>query len=138
MKLDYGFVLLIFGMMLISGCIQQENQTIDTPTTQDTPEEQESIGETKEFYITAKQWEFKPSTIEVSEGDNVILHVESVDVTHGIGLPDFGVSETLEPGETVDIEFVADKTGTFTFVCNVFCGTGHGGMTGQLIVNPQQ
>ena len=46
----------------------------------------------------------------------------------------FNVSEMLEPGKTVSVEFVADKQGTFSFFCNVFCGSGHGNMKGTLIV----
>lgn len=88
----------------------------------------------KEFEMTARQWEFTPSTIRVNEGDNVKLTINSIDVAHGFGLPDFGVNERLEPGKTVTVEFTADKKGTFAFACTVFCGTGHSGMRGTLIV----
>lgn len=96
--------------------------------------EQVSGGEVKEFNMTAKKWEFSPGTITVNKGDTVKLHIESTDVAHGFGLPAFSVNERLEPGETVDVEFVADKTGIFTFSCTVSCGSGHSGMKGQLIV----
>ncbi len=92
-------------------------------------------GETVEINMIAKQWSFEPSTITVNEGDTVLLHIESTDVTHGISIPEFEVYENLIPGETVDIQFVADKKGTFTFSCSVYCGSGHNYMTGQLIVN---
>jgi len=91
-------------------------------------------GEIKEFEIIAKQWEFIPSTIRVNLGDRVELHVESTDVAHGFMLPEFGISEYLNPGVDVHIDFIADKTGTFSFSCSVPCGSGHGRMTGQLIV----
>ena len=90
--------------------------------------------EVKEFTIIAKKWNFSPETIVVNQGDTVKLHVESIDVMHGFGLSAFGINEDLELGDIVDIEFVADKTGTFTFTCTVFCGFGHGNMKGQLIV----
>ncbi len=89
---------------------------------------------TKEFTLTAKQWSFSPGTITVNKGDKVILHIKSVDVTHGFELDAFGVSKTLSPGKTADVQFTADKTGTFSFFCNVFCGSGHGNMKGTLIV----
>lgn len=97
--------------------------------------EPKSNGEVKEFIMTAKQWEFVPSTIEVNQGDTVKLKVTSTDVTHGFALSEFGINERLSPGKTVEIEFVADKKGTFGFFCSVPCGRGHGGMRGQLIVN---
>ena len=88
----------------------------------------------KEFNIVASQWKFSPSTIEVNEGDKVILNVESIDVAHGIAIPGFGINEYLSPGQTVRMEFVADRKGTFVFSCSVSCGVGHSGMVGKLIV----
>ena len=67
-------------------------------------------------------------------GDLVKLNITSVDVTHGFALPDFGVNSNLEPGKTVPVEFTADKTGEFSFFCNVYCGEGHKDMKGTLIV----
>lgn len=88
----------------------------------------------REFTMTAKQWEFSPNTITVNKGDTVKLHITSKDVTHGFNLPDFGISKQLIPTKTVDVEFVADKQGTFTFSCSVPCGKGHSGMNGKLVV----
>jgi len=93
------------------------------------------IKESKEFNVVAKNWEFIPGTIEVNQGDRVILHLESIDTFHGIALPDFNVNAQLPPGEIIDIEFIADKQGTFNFFCSVPCGSGHKSMGGQLIVN---
>ena len=84
--------------------------------------------------MTAKQWDFEPSTVRVREGQTVRLHITSIDVDHGIKIPEFEVNEKLTPGEKVDIEFVADKKGTFPFFCNVQCGSGHRIMTGELVV----
>ena len=88
----------------------------------------------KQFDIIAKQWEFIPNEIVANQGDKVILDIKSVDVNHGFMLPDFGVSEFLPPDTQVTIAFIADKVGEFDFSCNVPCGSGHGRMTGKLIV----
>ena len=88
----------------------------------------------KEFTITAKTWEFVPNTIAVNKGDTVRLKITSVDVAHGFNLADFNVNVTLDPGETQVVEFVANKTGTFSFYCSVFCGEGHSQMRGELVV----
>ena len=97
------------------------------------PEEptQEAV---KEFAITAKRFEFNPSTITVNKGDKVKLTITSTDTTHGFSLPDFNINERLEPNQPVTVEFVADKLGTFTFRCNIRCGSGHSTMSGTLIV----
>lgn len=88
----------------------------------------------KEFTMTARQWEFSPSEIRVNKGDRVRISLTSEDVTHGFRLSEFGVDERLPPGQEIIVEFVADKAGTFPFSCSVPCGSGHGSMTGTLIV----
>jgi len=93
-----------------------------------------SDSEIKEFDMTAKQWEFTPSTITVNEGDTVRLNIKSEDVTHGFAISEFDVNERVLPGKTTIVEFVADKKGEYTFFCSVQCGSGHGGMRGKLIV----
>lgn len=88
----------------------------------------------KEFSMTAKKFVFEPGTITVDKGDKVILHITSIDVTHGFSLREFRVNVFLPPNETKTVEFVADKTGTYIFSCSVLCGSGHSEMTGKLIV----
>ncbi len=91
-------------------------------------------GNVVEINMTAKDWAFDPGTITVHKGDTVKLHITSLDVTHGFALPDYGINEQIVPGQTTDITFVADKSGTFGFRCSVMCGEGHRQMTGTLVV----
>ena len=91
--------------------------------------------EVRQFTVVARNWEFNPDTITVDRGDTVRLSVESIDVRHGIAIPAFRVNKVLEPGSKVEIEFVADRAGTFEFSCSVQCGSGHGDMKGLLVVN---
>lgn len=84
--------------------------------------------------MTARQWSFEPATVRVRVGDKVRLRITSVDVAHGFALSDFGINARLEPGQTTEIVFLADRPGTFGFFCSVFCGSGHGGMRGELVV----
>ena len=88
----------------------------------------------KEFKITAKDWVFEPETVEINKGDNVRLIVTSLDIPHGISIPEYGINQRLDPGTPVTIEFLADKEGTFTSFCSVFCGAGHSNMKGKIIV----
>lgn len=108
--------------------------TPPTPEPEPEPEPVVAAPAVKSFNMTAKQWEFVPSTITVNKGDTVRLSITSTDVDHGFALSQFGVSANLQPGKTVQVEFVADKKGTFSFFCNVFCGSGHGSMRGSLVV----
>ncbi len=84
--------------------------------------------------VTAKQWEFVPNVITVKKGDNVRLMITSLDVKHGFMLPDFNINKQIEPGETIIVEFMANKTGEFGFRCSVMCGQGHMEQTGKLII----
>jgi len=89
---------------------------------------------TSEIQMTAKKYEFSPSTIRVKKGDHVKLVITATDHEHGFKLEAFQIDRKLPKGEPVTIEFTADQTGTFPFVCSHFCGLGHKGMKGQLIV----
>lgn len=94
----------------------------------------EPVSEVKKITITAKRFEYEPNSITVNQGDTVRLKIKSIDVTHGFGLVEFGVNVKLRKGETIVVEFVADKKGTFEFRCTNYCGTGHGEMKGKLVV----
>lgn len=128
--MDICWILPVFLMItvLVSGCVSQ-NET--QPPGQNGVE---PTGEVKTFEMTARQFSFDPNVITVNKGDTVKLRITSIDVPHGFSLPDFAISEILEPGKAVNVEFVADRTGTFSFQCSVPCGSGHGGMNGQLVI----
>lgn len=93
-----------------------------------------SVPTTKSFTITATQWAFSPDTITVKQGDTVRMRVTSLDVPHGILIPEYNINKVLNVNETVMFDFVADKKGTFTFRCSVQCGAGHPDMRGKLVV----
>ena len=77
--------------------------------------------------------------IEVSKGDQVLLKLRSADVTHGFSMKAYGiyVARAIQPGKTVYVSFKADETGSFIFMCNVFCGDVHQHMEGKLIVRDE-
>jgi len=143
-------LLLVLSIFVISACAQQNPEELvgkGTPIEQQQPtQEQQSqqppkiergsavVSDVKEFKITAKQFQFTPSTIEVNKGDKVRLIITSTDVPHGFSIPEYKINERLDPGKPVTIEFTADKQGTFTSFCSVFCGSGHSNMKGKLIV----
>lgn len=113
----------------------KDNDNISGEVISDIGPQALSSGGVKEFSIIAKQWKFDPTTITVNQGDKVRLSITSIDVAHGIAIPDYRINEYLTPGQTVNIEFTADRKGTFIFSCSVSCGVGHTGMRGKLIVN---
>jgi len=74
--------------------------------------------------------------IRVRKGEKVVLKLTSSDVVHGFSLKDFGVfvDQGIQPGKPTTVSFVADKVGTFKFVCNSICGSHHEQMYGTIVV----
>ncbi|HIH39870.1 TPA: cytochrome C oxidase subunit II [Candidatus Woesearchaeota archaeon] len=120
-------LLFLLTVLILAACSSQTNTPATTYAVKD-------VSSVKEFTMTAKNWEFEPSTITVNQGDAVKLTVKSVDVEHSFALPDYSINVNLQPGVEETIEFVADKKGEFTFKCSVYCGAGHREMKGTLIV----
>ncbi len=89
---------------------------------------------TQEVSVIAKQFTYYPDQLVVRKGQPLRLYLTSTDVTHGFSLPAFKIDRQIKKGEIATIDFVPDKAGTFPFHCSVFCGLGHLGMTGKLVV----
>jgi len=83
--------------------------------------------------MTAEDFHFTPEAIRVAAGTLVTLRI-TADGTHGFSLAAFGIDERLESGETKVIEFFAGQKGEYGFRCSHFCGIGHLGMTGTIVV----
>ncbi len=100
----------------------------------------ERNGNTVEVWMTATRSHFVPDILRVNEGDTVILHVTNIeqtrDATHGFAISQYNIQASLEPGESVDFEFVADKSGAYNFYCTEFCSALHLEMAGWLLVQP--
>ena len=88
----------------------------------------------REIHITAKKFDFTPDTITLKKGESVVLVISSQDRKHGFNLRAFGIRADINPGETARIHFNPNKTGKFSFSCDVFCGEGHEDMTGTIVV----
>jgi cytochrome c oxidase subunit II len=103
--------------------------------------------------MTAKKYEFNPSPVHVKQGTKVQLKITTLDRAHGfkISLYPDGAPTTGDPGlvfatkedcfkidkdAPATVEFVARTPGTYSFKCCTHCGLGHGGMKGQLVVDP--
>jgi cytochrome c oxidase subunit II len=84
--------------------------------------------------ITAKRYEYNPSTITIKKGLPVVLKFTSLDRLHGFNCPGLGIRSDIVPGKVTTLRFVPQKAGTFPFHCDNFCGSGHEGMTGTIVV----
>ena len=87
-----------------------------------------------EISVTAMKFDFIPDTIKVKRGKPVTLVLTSLDRIHGFKMPDFGVRTDILPSDYTRVTITPQKSGTFSFFCDVFCGDGHEDMNGSLIV----
>lgn len=90
--------------------------------------------EPRAIVITAKRFEFVPSTITLKKGETVKLVVTSEDVTHGLFIRPLKIDTDLTPGETQQITVNPQSAGTFSAICHHFCGAGHGNMKLTVVV----
>jgi cytochrome c oxidase subunit 2 len=93
-----------------------------------------SPGAERVIHVTAKRFEYVPNEITIEKGVPVILEITSLDRDHGFKVPELGIRADVKPGETTRVRFVAERTGRFEFLCDVFCGSGHEDMAGELVV----
>jgi len=84
--------------------------------------------------VTARRFVFLPNVLTLKLGAPATLEFTSADVVMGFSLPDFNVRTDIIPGQVSRLRFTPDKAGTFTFLCDIFCGDGHEGMNGTLHV----
>jgi cytochrome c oxidase subunit 2 len=92
-------------------------------------------GGPKVIAIHAKRFEFEPKEIHLVKGEPVTLALTSEDVTHGFFSRQLHFDEDLAPGKTVSIPLSPTEPGTYTVICDHYCGSGHGGMKMVIVVD---
>ncbi|HZQ68944.1 MAG TPA: cupredoxin domain-containing protein [Terriglobales bacterium] len=84
--------------------------------------------------ITAKRFGFSPNQITLKKGETVTLRLTSEDVTHGFFMRALKIDEVIEPGKPTDVTITPQSAGTFTTICDHFCGANHGNMNMKIVV----
>ncbi len=119
---------LLLLLLVTGGAAAQETE----PQPEGEPAPQEQL--TKVYQMYAENWKWTPDTIRVQQGTRVVLQFESYDAPHSFLLKKYGLDVKLPQDSRVEIDFVADKKGTFRWRCGRPCGDGCPKMTGKLIV----
>lgn len=92
----------------------------------------------RHFEVTASRFKFEPDLLEVAEGDRVVVTIRTLDVEHGFAIKKLKLKAEVPKGsDSVRLEFVADKAGTYEISCSEYCGKGHGRMKAKLVVTPR-
>ncbi|MFH1187228.1 MAG: cupredoxin domain-containing protein [bacterium] len=116
------------------GEVDFDKDAVDSNAGVDGNSNADSTVSVRVFNVIAKRFEFIPSAIRVKKGNKVILNITSADVEHGLAIDEYKINKTIPAGETVAIEFIADKTGQFEFYSSVYAGAGTSNMRGRLVV----
>lgn len=112
-------IALLIGLVVLAGCSK--------PAT-DTGSDMQGSSDVKVINVEAQRFEYSPNTIILKKGEPVKLVIDNTDTTHGIAIPDLGVSGIDS------VEFTPNEAGTFEFRCPTMCGEGHRDMKGTIIV----
>jgi len=84
--------------------------------------------------ITARKFAFLPGDLTLKKGVPAVLEFMAMDVVMGFSAPDFKLRADLIPGQVARVRLVPQQIGSFDFVCDIFCGDGHEGMSGKIHV----
>jgi cytochrome c oxidase subunit 2 len=84
--------------------------------------------------IQAKRFEFTPREVHLARGKPVTLRITSADVTHGFFQRQLGIDTEIHPGKTTELTITPTTAGRFTTICDHFCGSGHGNMKMDFVV----
>jgi cytochrome c oxidase subunit 2 len=112
-------------MIVISGIVVVASFFVNTPLPAVT---------TPTIHVTARKFTYTPSEIVLKRGQPVILEFTTEDVLMGFNVPDLDARADIIPGRVTRLRLVPQKTGTFLFLCDVFCGVGHENMSGTIVV----
>ncbi len=114
----YAIVGLVLVAIIAAGVLWKQFGAKDTGY--------KETGNTKNYTVIAKklQWIFEPETITAEQGDRVKINViNEDDFDHGFAIDAFGISQRLPANGSINVDFVASKSGEFSFYCSVSCSS---------------
>jgi cytochrome c oxidase subunit II len=84
--------------------------------------------------LQAMKFDYLPDQVTVKKGKPVVLELSTLDRLHGFDAPTLGLHTQIEPGAPTILRFTPEKAGSYGIHCDIFCGDGHEGMAGHIIV----
>ncbi len=88
----------------------------------------------KAVKVEAKKFVYTPNRIVLKRGHAVVLEITALDFTHGFKIPEWNIRADLMAGQVTKVRLKPDTAGEFDFLCDNFCGDGHEGMSGKIVV----
>jgi len=76
-------------------------------------------GQVREFTVSGNAFAFSPASLTVNKNDLVKITFTAQDMPHSFTIDDYRIVKRAGAGQTVTFEFRADRSGPFTFYCNL-------------------
>jgi cytochrome c oxidase subunit II len=77
-------------------------------------------------HVTASDFKWTLDKTTFQAGVPIDFVVSSKEGTHGFSIAGTNISQTVSQGDApVDVTWTPDKPGTYTIMCNYYCGSGH-------------
>ena len=89
--------------------------------------------EGSDVYLTARLWNFWP-ILELEKDKTYRLHLTSMDYNHGFSLQPANINIQIVPGYEHVVKITPNKSGTYSVVCNEYCGINHHTMVSRIYV----
>ena len=86
-----------------------------------------------DVYLISRLWEWWP-VLELEKDQSYRLHLSSMDWQHGFSLQPTNINIQVHPNYDLVLTIKPDEVGTFSVVCNEYCGIGHHNMIGRIHV----
>ena len=86
-----------------------------------------------DVYMLARLWSFYP-ILELEKGKTYRLHLTAMDYNHGFSLQPANINIQMVPGFEHVVTVTPNQSGTYSVVCNEYCGIGHHRMVGRIYI----
>ena len=86
-----------------------------------------------DVYLLGRLWQWWP-ILELEKGKTYKVHLYSMDYLHGFSLQPVNINIEVVPGYEHVVKMTPSKEGTYSIVCNEYCGIGHHTMLGRIYV----
>ena len=125
-----SLLLVLFSVVLIGcgGSSADENKTVTapapaasapaaTPTVQSPSPAGKVISIVNRDVAGSGEYKFDPNELTFSMGETVTFSITAETEFHTFTVDDLGIDESIDAGETVELTFTFDTTGTFKLYC---------------------
>ncbi|MDH5211276.1 MAG: cytochrome C oxidase subunit II, partial [Betaproteobacteria bacterium] len=86
-----------------------------------------------DVYLVAQLWRWYP-ILELEAGKSYRIHLMSLDWLHGFSLQPENINIQVHPGYEHVLTVTPTNPGTYSIICNEYCGINHHQMVSRLYV----